>query len=199
MYQEGGQCYSGVVSNEEERARSSLRELEALTGQTRIASRSMTTGFPMMGWGAAWILGLGALDLLDGWLRVLVVSAAWVIGMLLSWLPVRNVIRTGSETRIRWAWVIVLVASPFMVSAARPESFTHMMLFLGALWGLAMCLYAVATHDRFLAAVAGFGIVMAGVLAASDAPNQLLWFGVSAGVPLLVLGICRVVRGVSRV
>ncbi|MDN5761358.1 MAG: hypothetical protein L0H41_03425 [Microlunatus sp.] len=159
----------------------------------------MATGFPMVGWGTAWILGLGALDLLDGLMRILVAALAWVIGMLLSWLPMRAMIRTGSETRMRWAWVVVLVASPFLVAAARPASFSHGVLLVGALWGLAMCLYAIATNDPILAVVAGFGIVMAGALAVLDIPSRLLWFGVSAGLPLLALGIHRVCRGGSRV
>jgi hypothetical protein len=183
----------------EDQAKDSLRELGALTDRTRLASRSMATGFPMVGWGIAWILGLGALDLLDGLTRILVASLAWMIGMLLSWLPLRPVIRTGSQTRMRCAWVVVLAASPFLVTAARPASFTHGVLLLGALWGLVMCLYAIATEDRILAVTAGFGTVMAGMLAAADIPGQLLWYGVSAGIPLLALGICRVLRGVSRV
>lgn len=187
------------MSHEADRVESSLHELGALTDRTRLASRSMATGLPMAGWGAAWILGLGALDLLGGPTRILVAALAWMIGMLLSWLPMRAVIRTGTETRMRWAWVVVLAASPFLVSAARPASFVHGMLLLGALWGLAMCLYAVATDDRILAVVTGFGIVTAGVLAALEIPNRLLCFGLSAGLPLLALGIHRVLRGVSRV
>lgn len=159
----------------------------------------MATGLPMVGWGTAWILGLGALDLLDGLARILVAVLAWTIGMLLSWLPMRAVIRTGSETRMRWAWVVVLVASPFLVAAAQPGSFSHGVLLVGALWGLAMCLYAIATDDPILAVVAGIGIVMAGVLAALDIPSRLLWFGVTAGLPVLALGIYRVFREGSRV
>ncbi len=62
-----------------------------------------------------------------------------------------------------------------------------------------MCLYAIATRDRTLTVVAGFGIVMAAVLADVDMPSRLLWFGLSAGLPLLALGIYRVLRGVTRV
>jgi hypothetical protein len=152
----------------------------------------------MVGWGIAWILGLGALDLLDGTTRIVVTALAWLIGMLLSWLPLRTAIRTGSETRMRGAWVIVLVASPFLVAAAHPADFSHGVLLVGALWGLAMCLYAVATEDQILTVTSGIGIVMAGLLAELDAPNRLLWFGISAGLPLLALGILRVVRGRSH-
>lgn len=192
-------CYARGVSHEGDRAQSTLRELEAVTGQTRRASRSMATGFPLIGWGAAWIVGLGALELLDGALQIVVPVLAWVVGMLTSWLPVRTVIRTGVETRMRWAWIVVLLASPFLVNAASPPSFSYGVLLLGGLWGLAMCLYAVATEDRLLIAVSGFGIVMAGVLAGRSLAEPLLWFGISAGVPLLALGVYRVVRGVGRV
>ena len=159
----------------------------------------MATGLPLVGWGTAWILGLGALDLLDGLMRIFVVALGWTIGMLLSWLPWRTVIRTGTETRMRCAWIVVLVASPFLVAAARPASFTHGVLLCGALWGLAMCLYAIATDDLILTVVAGSGIVIAAVMAEVDIAKQLLGFGLCAGLPLLALGIYRVHRGVSRV
>jgi hypothetical protein len=187
------------VSHEADQAESSLRELDGLTGRTRLASRSMATGFPLVGWGTAWILGLGALDLLDGLMRILVAALAWMVGMLLSWLPSRAAIRTGLETRMRWAWLVVLAASPFLVAAAQPASFPHGVLLVAALWGLAMTLYGIATDDRILAVAAGFGIAMAAVLGDVDIPGRLLWFGLSAGLPLLALGICRVLRGVRRV
>lgn len=187
------------MSHEADRAASHLRELDAVTGRTRLASRSMATGFPMVGWGVAWIVGLGALDLLSGPLRVAVPLLAWTFGMVLSWVPMRAVIRTGTEGRMRLAWVVVLVASPFLVVAAQPASFAHAMLLAGALWGLAMCLYAVATDDRALAVVAGFGIVLAAALSPADQLDRLLWFGIGAGVPILALGISRVLRGVGRV
>lgn len=158
----------------------------------------MATGLPMAGWGFAWILGLGALDLLEGAPRIIVAVLAWAIGMALSWLPLRAAIRTGSETRMRWAWLIVLVTSPFLVAAAQPATFENGVLFGGALWGLAMCLYAIATGDRVLAAVSGFGVIVAGLFGYVDLPTRLLWFGVAAGVPLLVLGISRVVREAGR-
>lgn len=159
----------------------------------------MATGYPMIGWGIAWLLGLGALDLLSGPARILLVSLAWIIGMLMSWLPIRSVIKTGSETRVRWAWAAVLVSSPFLISAAQPASFAHTVLFLCGLWGLAMCLYAIAVGDRLLVVVTGIGIGMAGVLAAVDIPDRLLWCGVSAGLPMLALGLHRVFGRGSRV
>lgn len=187
------------MSHEADQAQSSLRELDALTDRTRQASRSMATGYPMVGWGFAWIVGLGSLDLLAGPVRIAAAAAAWTVAMLLSWLPMHDVIRTGAEARMRLAWLVVLAASPFLVTAAQPASFTHGVLLLCALWGLAMCLYATATGDRLVGVVAAFGIVVAAVLAGSDQPSRLLLFGLCAGIPLLALGIWRVVRGVRRV
>ncbi|GAB3927010.1 hypothetical protein GCM10011575_08950 [Microlunatus endophyticus] len=84
----------------------------------------------------------------------------------------------------------------FGVTAAGPASFEHGVLFLG---GLAMCLYAIATKDIVYAVVSGFGIVMAGVQAALGTTTPPLWFGVTAGVPLLALGLQRVFRGGGHV
>lgn len=184
---------------EEEQVASSLRELGALTDRTRAASRSMITGFPMIGWGVAWIVGMPAVELLDGVPRIVAATAAWLTGMLMSWWPRRASIRTGTERKLRVAWVVVFGAMPFLVSAAQPASLTHTMLLLGALWGVAMCLYAIATDDRAYAAVAGFGTVVAGVVAAPDLANPLVCYGMAAGIPMVALGAVRVFQGVRHV
>ncbi len=187
------------MSHEVNRAERSLRELETLVGRTRLASRSVVTGFPLIGWGAAYVVGLAALDMLDGLLRIAVVALAYLFGMALSWLPTRDVIRTGTEGRMRAAWLVVLFGTPLLIVAARPESFIYATLAAGALWGLAMCLYGVATDDVVFATVAGFGTVLAGLLAIPDLAHPLAWFGVGAGLPLLVLGASRVLDGVRHV
>lgn len=187
------------MSHEVDQAESSLRELHALTSRTRLASRSTVTGFPLIGWGAAYAGGLAALELLDGPLRIGLIALAYLFGMAMSWLPTRDVIRTGTKTRMHVAWFVVLFGSPFLVAAARPESFTYATLMLGGLWGLAMCLYGIATDDRIFAMVAGSGTVLAGVLAAPDLAHPLTWFGVGAGLPLLGLGLFRAFQGVRHV
>lgn len=185
------------MSNDADQAARSLRELDALTLRTQRASRSMATGLPLVGWGFAWIVGLAALDLLDGPARVVVVSAAWLVAMLLSWGPRSAAIRTGSEPRVHAAWVAIAAASPFLVAAAQPATFTNGVLLLCALWGLGMCLFAIATGDRMFAVVAAFGVVLAGVIADRNVADRLLWFGIAAGAPLLALGVARMRSGVS--
>jgi hypothetical protein len=187
------------VSHEVDRAEDSLREIQTLTGRTRLASRSMVTGFPLIGWGVAYVVGLGALDLLDGVQRIAVAAVAYLIGIALSWLPTHDVIRTGAEGRLHVAWVVVLIGTPFLIIAARPQSFVYAMLLGVALWGLAMCLYGVATYDPLFAAVAGSGTILAGVLAMPDLTHPLACFGLGAGLPLLALGAVRAARGVRHV
>lgn len=186
------------MSDDGEDVAKALRELEELGARTRSVSMSMATGLPLIGWGVAWIVSLGALDLLSGAPRVVVVTLAWTIGMALSWLPTRGAVRRGTEARMRWAWLIVLVGSPLLVSAAQPSSMTNVVLLLGALWGLAMCLYAVATGDRLLAFASGIGVVAAGVLAFFDGHPLLLWYGLLGGVALLALGLYRSFGGGRR-
>ena len=41
--------------NDAQHAEDALQELDALTGRTRRATRSMSTGLPLVGWGLAWI------------------------------------------------------------------------------------------------------------------------------------------------
>lgn len=188
--------YRAVVSHDAEQAERSLRELRTLTGRTRLASRSMVTGFPLIGWGFAYVVGLAAIDLLDGSARVVVAGLAYAVAMALSWLPIRHSIRTGVESRMRAAWWVVMVGTPVLVAAAHPHSFAHAMLMASAVWGLAMCLYGVTTDDRAFAIVAGSGTVWAALLAVvDDLPHSLLWFGLGAGLPLGVLGAVRVLQG----
>ncbi|WP_040164944.1 hypothetical protein [Microbacterium gorillae] len=185
------------MSDGPEAAQRSLQEIGGLTATTRRASRALSTGLPLVGRGIAWTIGLAALDLLDGPWRIAVVAVAWVLGMTLSWVPARP-IRTGIETRLRWGWGIVLCASPFLVAAAQPATLTHAVLLVGSIWGLAMCLYGVATGDRAFAAVAGFGVVIAGTVALLELPHPLLWYGFAAGVTLLGLGVRRIMPEASR-
>lgn len=191
--------YARGVSYELDRAEASLREIGALADRTRRASRSMATGFPLIGWGAAWTAGCAALDLLDGVVRIAVVVLAWVFAMLMSWMPLRAVIRTGVESRMRWAWMAVMVASPFLVAAGQPASMVHLALLLGALWGMAMCLYAITAHDTVFAVVAMFGVVVAGIAGIQEAVPALLLFGLASGLTMLALGIYRVIVGLRHV
>lgn len=187
------------MSFEADQAQSSLGELDTLLDRSRVASRSMVTGLPLLGWGITWTVGLPAVEVLDGIGRIVVCAGAWLIGMLMSWWPMRTAIRTGTETTMRRAWFVVLGSSPLLVAAARPESFTYAVLLLGALWGLAMCLYAVATEDWGFAAVAGFGIVAAAAVAGPDLDHPLSWYGVAAGLPLVILSATRAAQGVRNV
>lgn len=187
------------MSHEGDLAQASLRELGALTTRTRLASRSGVTGLPLIGWGAAYVAGLPALTLLQGPARVAVVASVYLAAVTLSWLPVGGNIRTGAEGRMRAAWVVVFVATPCLAFAARPASLTHATLMAGALWGLAMCLYGIATEDVGFATVAGLGMVLAGLLGLFEIDHPLAWFGVGAGLPLLALGVRRAARGVRRV
>ncbi|WP_022916636.1 hypothetical protein [Ruania albidiflava] len=187
------------MSQQPEQAEQLIRELGSLTDQARTIGRSRITGVPLLGWGIAFGVGYAALDLLDGAARLVVVLLAWAVGMLGSWYPVRHAIRTGSEGRIRWGWVVVLGASPFLVAAAQPSSWIYTALFLGGLWGLAMCLYAVATEDVPFVVASIAVVVLAALAAGQDLAPPLALFGVTTALPLLVLGVRRTLVGSRHV
>ncbi|WP_147916307.1 hypothetical protein [Ruania zhangjianzhongii] len=187
------------MSQDPAQAEQLIRELGSLTDRTRTAGRSLVTGLPLIGWGVAFGAGYTALDLLDGVARLLVLALAWVIGMLCSWLPMRHAIRTGAEGRTRWGWVVVLVASPFLVAAAQPSSWVYIALFLGALWGMAMSLYAVATADVPFAVAGMIVVVVAAVSAVQPLVPELVCFGIGSALPLLIVGVYRTVRGARHV
>ena len=191
----------GDMSAESERTESELaqqmiRELGELGEQTRVAGRSTATGYPLFGWGLAWAIGYPALELLDGWLRVVVVGLVWVAAMVLSWVPLRVAVRTGTEGRLQVGWWVLMGASPFIVAAAQPVSLAHVALLLGALWSVGMMLYAIAMHDVAYAVVAAIGIVAAAVAGMQEFMGPLLLFGLVAGLPLACVGVVRLVQGV---
>lgn len=183
------------MSPDPEQAERLIRELGSLTDRTRTAGRSVTTGLPLIGWGTAFGAGYAALDLLDGVARIVVVLLAWSIGMFCSWFPMRYAIRTGSEGRTRWGWIVVLAASPFLVAAAQPSSWVYIALFLGALWGMAMCLYAVATADLPFAVASMTVVVVGAVGAVQTFFPPLALFGIASALPLLAIGAYRTVSG----
>lgn len=187
-----------IVTHESKQAEQLLAELDALTDRTRASERSVVTGLPLVGWGTAWTAGYPALGLLDGVARISVAVLAWLVAMALSWFPLRASVRTGVEGRMRWAWLVVLAASPFLVAAARPESWTAVGLLLGGLWSLAMCLWAVATRDLPFAIAAFFGTIAAAASASQETVQPLALFGLLAGPPLLGVGIVRVIVGARR-
>lgn len=187
------------MSPDPEQAEQLIRELGTLTDRTRSAGRSITTGLPLTGWGVAFGAGYTALDLLDGPTRIVVLASAWCIGMLCSWLPIRHAIRTGTEARTRWGWVVVLVASPFLVAAAQPPEWEYIALFLGALWGMAMSLYSVATADVPFAVASMIVVVLAALAAVQPYLPQLAFFGVASALTLLTIGTYRLVRGARHV
>lgn len=178
-----------------EDAARALRELDGIAERARSESRSMATGLPLIGWGIAWIVGLGAIDVLTGIPRLIVVVIAWVIAMALSWVPSRRTVKHATDARVRWAWTIVFAASPLLILAADPRSVANGVLLLGALWGLAMCVYAVATGDIAFAIASGVSIVAAGALAALASPPSMLWYGLLGGIALLALGLHRALGG----
>ena len=194
----------GDMSTESDRTASEhaermIRELDEIGGRTRAAGRSTATGYPLIGWGLAWAVGYPALELFDGWLRIAVVVLVWAAAMVLSWVPLRVAVRTGTEGRLQIGWWVLMAASPFIVAAAQPVSLVHVALLLGALWSVGMVLYAIAMHDVPYAVVAAVGIVAAAVAGFQSLIGPLVFFGLLAGVPLACVGVVRLVQGARYV
>ena len=186
------------VSSDPDQAQRVIRELDELRDHTRTTGRSVATGLPLVGWGFAWAVGYSSLELLDGWWRIAAVTAAWLVGMTLSWAPMRSAVRTGTEGRMQAGWIVLMGASPFFIAAAQPASWVHVALLLGALWSLGMALYAIATQDVPYAVTASVGVVAAAVAGIQEAMGPLLLFGLFAGLPLLSVGVMRVIATVRR-
>lgn len=187
--------YNAAMSTEPEQAARLLTELAELRDRARVAVQGLTTGWPLIGWGIAWLIGYPAMQLADGWARIGIVGCCWALGILSSWIPSSRKVRTGHERQLRLGWLSVAAASPFIVAAAAPESWVSVALLLGALWSMCMCLFAIATGDRTFSVVSFVGVVAAGSGASQEFIPALVWFGLFAGLPLLAVGVSRVWLG----
>lgn len=187
-----------TVSSDSDQAERVIRELDELRDRTRTSGRSVATGYPLIGWGFAWAAGYSSLELLDGWWRVAAAVVAWMVGMSLSWAPMRAAVRTGTEGRMQAGWFVLMGASPFIVAAAQPATWVNIALLLGALWSVGMVFYAIATQDVPYAVSAGIGVVAAALASFQEAVGPLLLFGLAAGLPLLAVGFARVIATVRR-
>lgn len=166
-----------------------LADVRRVEHRTDGRRRSATTASPMIAWGLGWLLAYGCLALVRGGVGLAIASVIFVVAVVASWLGDGG-IRTGWERKIKLAWLGIVISSVFLVSTVAPVPMDRLLLFVGALWCLAMLLYAIATDDRAWAVVSATGVVVAGV--SPMLPwSVLLTFAIGVGGPLLVLGVAR--------
>lgn len=172
-------------------AADTLAELEAIVSRSRRASYATVTRAPLVMWGVAWLVGYLALDTLNWAIAVplgMVLSISAAVG---TWLKRSAEVVNGWERRVRLSWLVLMVSSPLLVITVSPTPVAAMLLFLGALWGIALLLYAVAAADLALGIVGTIVLVAAPLARTALDHHELLVYGVLAGGAMITLGLRR--------
>jgi hypothetical protein len=173
-------------------AADTLRDLRAIGGRSRQAATRGLLGIPLLLWGAAWMAGYALLDLAPWRVAVpagLALAAAAVAGTWLS--RIRPAVLSGWERRTRIAWAALMLCSPFLVATVSPVSGRVLAVFLGAVWGVGLLLFAIAVGDLPLGVTGAFTVLAAAFCRPLLHPHALLGFGLCAGGAMLALGLGR--------
>jgi hypothetical protein len=185
----GGMAGGGEPSAEE--ARAALGLAHAATVRTARAAKRTTLGVGLIAWGVAWLLGYAGLQFLPffvGW-------GAWVPLGIAAFVATRllrdDTIRSGWEGRFERAWWVVVFGTPLLVSTVTPAEPIVLVLLPGALWGLALLLYAVVSEERALAAFGATLVVLAPLLRQFLPEWGALLFGLVGGGGMVGLGLWR--------
>jgi hypothetical protein len=151
-------------------------------------------------WGLAWLALYSGHALLRGTLGDVVTAVLLVLPV--AWCAVRRwrgsaALVSGRERRLFAAWSVVVAASFIVPRIAQPATPATSGLLVGALWGLALLLYAVMAGDRALFGLGGGIILLAWFLAGHGSAAPLL-FGLGAGGAMALVGGIRLWRGRQR-
>lgn len=175
-------------------AAETLADLETISRRSRQAASAALTRIPLASWGAAWVVGFALLDQAPWRLAVPVGLALAAGAAVATWTWRSPQIRSGRETRIGLGWLALMLCSPFLVAVVSPIPDRVEMMFLGALWGVALLLYGIASADVAPAVVGAITVLAATISRVSGIPHPLLVFGAVAGGSMLALGLRRTWR-----
>jgi hypothetical protein len=170
-------------------AADTLRDLRAIGSRSRQAATRDLLGLPLLLWGVAWIAGYALLDLAPWRVAVpagLALAAAAVAGTWLS--RVRPAVLSGWERRTRTGWAALMLCSPFLVASVSPVPSRVLAVFLGAVWGVGLLLFAIAAGDVPLGATGAFTVLAAAFCRPLLHQHALLGFGLCAGGAMFALG-----------
>lgn len=168
-----------------------LQELAAIGGRSRRVAYATFTRSPLAVWGVAWLIGYVALDTAPWVVAVPVGLGLSAAAMLGTWLCRSEQVVNGWERRIRLSWLVLMGSSPLLVATITPAPAHTVALFLGALWGIALLLYAVAAGDVALGVVGAVIVATAPAAHIAVHDHDLLVFGVLAGGAMAALGMTR--------
>lgn len=176
------------------RAADTLADLDSIETRSRRAASTALTRVPLASWGVAWLVGFALLDSRPWRVAVPIGLLLALAAMALTWVGRSPQVRSGREGRVGLGWLALMLCSPFLVATIGPVPARVEILFLGALWGVALLLYGVASADIALCAV-GVLIVLGGAFSRPvSPPHALLVSGLVGGASMLALGGWRTWR-----
>jgi len=170
-------------------AADTLRDLHAIGGRSRRAATRDTLAIPLAIWGTAWIAGYALLDLAP-WRTAIPAGAALAVAAGAgTWLSrLHPAVLSGWERRTRLGWAALMLSSPFLVASVSPVPGRTLAVFLGALWGVGILLFAIAGGDLPLGVVGAVTVLAAGFCRQVLPHHALFGFGLCAGGAMLFLG-----------
>jgi hypothetical protein len=168
-----------------------LDELDAIGARTRRFARAGFSAVPLTLWGVAWMAGYAALALLPWGVAVPAGLVLALIATVGTWRVRSRDIVSDRARPLGVGWGVVMACSPLLVVTITPAPAATILLFLGALWGVALALLAVASSDRALGVVAAVVVVSAASARLFAGPHAVLVFGLVGGAAMVVLGLVR--------
>jgi hypothetical protein len=175
-------------------ATTALREAHRVRALGRRLVHGQTTRLPLVWWGVSWMVTYPAAQVLPFALALVAGAAMSAAAFAMTklgarWDPMPG--RTGWEVRVRRAWWAVLVAAFVLDVVAAPAPAQVLFLIPGALWGLAILLYAVVVEDRALGMLGGGIAALAAALRLFFLDDSLVLFGLLGGGGMVAIGLLR--------
>lgn len=173
-------------------ARAALLAARAVATRSGRAARGNVARAALAVWGLVWLLGYTGVQFLP-------FAPAWALWLLLgtaAYALVRHMrreetVRSGWEAVFLRAWWVMICGTMAITLLVIPAPFAVVALLPGALWGLAILLYAVVADDRALATLGGALVLAAPLLRLAVPGWSPLLFGLLGGGGMLALGVAR--------
>ncbi len=175
-----------------EEARAALLAARSVATRSGRAARGNVARAALAVWGVVWLLGYAGVQFLPfGLAWALWVPLGTAAYALVRYWGREETVRSGWEAVFLRAWWVMMFGTTAIMLIVIPAPFAVVALLPGALWGLAILLYAVVADDRALALLGGT-IVLAAPLLRMGVPDwSPLLFGLIGGCGMLALGVIR--------
>lgn len=177
-------------------ATAALREASRVRILGRRLVHGQATRLPLVWWGLTWMVTYSAAQFLPFGAALVIAGAAGAAAFVLTkmgvrWDPAPG--RTGWERHLMRAWWVI-VAGAFAVDViAGPTPVQVLFLIPGAVWGMALLLYAAVVEDRPLGVLGAGIVVLAVVLRLFLLDYSPVLFGLLGGGGMAATGLVRVV------